>query len=138
MSQENVELVRSVYDAVGRRDAASVLALYDPDVEWDSTRGPMRDLMGGPTVYHGHDELRRWFREWYEAWENVEANVEELIDAGDQVIAVLNYRGRGRVSGVEVELTAMAGVWTIRKGKIVRVVWFGSRAEAFEAVGLAE
>jgi ketosteroid isomerase-like protein len=38
MSQANVELVRRVYDAAARRDANAVLALYDPDVEWDWTR----------------------------------------------------------------------------------------------------
>jgi ketosteroid isomerase-like protein len=37
MSQENVELVRRVYDAAARRDAATVLALYDPEVELDNS-----------------------------------------------------------------------------------------------------
>jgi ketosteroid isomerase-like protein len=36
MSQENVEIVRRVYDAVARRDAETVLSLYDPDVELDA------------------------------------------------------------------------------------------------------
>src|ERR1700738_1673501 len=35
MSQENV---RSVHDTIGRRDAASVLPLYDLDIEWDRAR----------------------------------------------------------------------------------------------------
>jgi len=98
----------------------------------------MREVMGGPTVYHGHEGLRSWFREWYEAWGNIEAEVEELIDAGDQVISVLTYRGRGRVSGIEVELTRMAGVWPVREGKIVRAVWLPTRADALKAVGLSE
>lgn len=38
------------------------------------------------------------------------------------------------MSGAEVALTQMAGVWTIRDGKVVRVVWFASREEALEAV----
>ena len=44
MSQENVELVRGIYDAVARRDSESVLALYDPEVEWDMSRGAWREL----------------------------------------------------------------------------------------------
>ena len=61
----------------------------------------------------------------------------ELIDAGDQVICVLGARGRGRVSGIELEYHP-AGVWTFREGKIVRVVWFASREAALDAVGLRE
>ena len=29
-------------------------------------------------------------------------------------------------------------VWTLREGKVARVVWFRSRAEALEAAGLSE
>jgi ketosteroid isomerase-like protein len=32
----------------------------------------------------------------------------------------------------------MGGVWTIRDGKVCRVVWYPTRAEALEAVGLSE
>jgi ketosteroid isomerase-like protein len=111
MSRDKVEIVRAVYDAVARRDTAAVLAFYDPEVEWDYSRGALAGLMG-PGVYHGHEGLRRWNREWYTAWE-------------------------GRASGAEVEMsTRQAGVWTIRGGKLVRVVWFPSVEEAREAVGL--
>lgn len=132
MSQENVEVVRRLYDAVAQRDAEAVLTFYDPEVEWDDTQGPARALMGAD-VYHGHEGVRRWFREWYEAFADVEAEILELIDAGEHVVSVLNYQGRGRVSGVEVAFTQVAGVWTVRDGKVVRVVWFASREEDLEA-----
>jgi ketosteroid isomerase-like protein len=133
MSRENVHVVRRLYEAVARRDAAAVLTFYDPEVEWDHTHGPARELMGGPTVYHGHEGIRSWFREWYEAWGDGEAEVLELIDVGEHVISILNYRGRGRASGIPVEIARMAGVWTIREGKVVRAEWFGSREEALDA-----
>jgi ketosteroid isomerase-like protein len=137
MSEENVEVVRAIYDAVGRRDAASVFALYDPDVEVDGSRLPEAQLTGW-TFMRGHDDLRAFYREWYEAWENAEDDCEELIDAGEHVISVVVRRGRGRTSGVEVEITRRAGVWTIRNGKVVRVVWFTSSEEAREAAELLE
>jgi ketosteroid isomerase-like protein len=136
MSEENVESVRRVYEAVGRRDTETVLGHYDPEVEWDFSRGPLAGLIG-PGIYRGHEGLRRWFRDYYEAWETLEHNCDELIDAGEHVVAVAIDRGRGRASGVEVELH-YAGVWTIRDGKIVRVVWFPTRDEALEAAGLEE
>jgi ketosteroid isomerase-like protein len=137
MSQENVEVVRRVYEASARRDSATVLALYDRDCELDNTRGAFGDVTGRG-VYRGHEEIRRGFRELFEAWENYENECEELIDAGDQVISVSSARGRGRASGLEVEWKHEAGVWTVREGRIVRVVWFPTREEALEAAGLAE
>jgi ketosteroid isomerase-like protein len=136
MSRENVEIVRQVYDAVARRDTESVLALYDSDVEWDASRGTPLGELTGQSVYRGHEGLRRWFREWYEAWEHLEDHCQELIDAGEQVISVSTIRAIGRVSGLKVEWSERVGVWSVRDGKVVRVVWFPSREEALEAVGL--
>ena len=136
MSRENVEIVRRVYDAVARHDAAAVLAQYDPAVVHDNSRLPEARLVG-ERITHGHEGIRRLFREWYEAWEYVEDNCEELIDAGERVISVVTRRGRGRASGAETT-ARRGGVWTLRDGKVVRVVWFPSPEEALEAVGLRE
>jgi ketosteroid isomerase-like protein len=137
MSQENVEIVRRVYDAVARRDAANVLALYDADVEVDGSRLP-ESAMTGLHLLRGHEGLRKVTHEWNEAWEYAEDHCEELIDAGgEHVISVVTRRGRGLASGAEVE-TRRGGVWTIRDGRVVRTVWFPSVEEALEAVGLSE
>jgi ketosteroid isomerase-like protein len=135
MSEENVEVVRRVYEAAARRDADAVLALYDPDVEWDWTR--VSGLFGQDGFYRGHEELRRWFREWSQGLNHIEYQAEELIAAGAHVISKSVMRGRGRASGIELGDTLYA-VWTFREGKIVRVVWFPTHAEALKAAGLEE
>jgi ketosteroid isomerase-like protein len=137
MSQENVEIIRRMYDAAAHRDSDAVLALYDPEVEVDMSHAPCRDLVG-QRLYHGHDGLRAFYREWNGAWEVVESDVEELIDAGERVISVETTRGRGLASGAVVELH-QCGIWTIRAGRIVRVEWLdATREEALEAAGLSE
>ena len=136
MSRENVEIIRRVYEAAARGDSRDVLALYDPTVEVDSRRVPLTQMIGG-NILSGHEGLRVFFRERAEALDAAEDTCEELIDAGDEVVSVVTVRGRGRTSGIGVE-TRMAGVWTIRDGRVVRVVWFPSREEALEAVGLRE
>jgi ketosteroid isomerase-like protein len=136
MSEENVEIVRRVYDAAARRDTETVLDLYDSEVEWDVSRSPMARLVGEGR-YQGHDGLRRFFHAYHEAWENIAYEHKELIDAGNRVISVDHERGRGRASGAEVEFTQYA-VWTIRQGQIVQAVWFPTREEALEAAGLRE
>ena len=112
-----------------------MLALYDPEVEWDASRVAV--ATGGGGVYRGHEGVRSFFREYYEAWETLDNDCKELIAAGEHVVSVSNQRGRGRASGIEVEWSQYA-VWTIREGKIVRVAWFPSRGEALEAAGLQE
>jgi ketosteroid isomerase-like protein len=124
VSAENVEIVRRVYEAAARHDTESVLSLYDADIEWDFTRGGFGGLIG-TKVYRGYEGLRQFFRAWNEAWDSLEDIPEELIDAGHHVVSVSNVRGRGRISGLEVELKGQVGVWTVRDGRVARVVWFG-------------
>ena len=132
MSRENVEIVRRVYEAVARHDTETVLAAYDPDVEYDFSDSPLGILIGA-TTYHGHEGIRQLIRDRYEAWETIEDYCPELIDAGEHVITVVITRGRGRSSGAEVELRHY-GVWTLRDGKIVRVAWFHTREEALQSL----
>ena len=137
MPEENVEIVRRVYKAVSQGDTEGVLEAYDTAVVWDFRSSPFRDFLR-ENVYLGHEGMRRFIQERYDdAWAEVEDHLDELIDAGEQVISVVTSRGRGLASGVEVEREHV-GLWTIRAGRIVRVAWFGTRAEALAAAGLSE
>jgi ketosteroid isomerase-like protein len=136
VSRENVEIVRSVYEAASRGDTAAVIDVYDPEVEYDFSQSPFASMFKR-TVYRGHEGLSAFFRELYdEAWRDVVDDVEEIADAGQYVVTVVTSRGYGRASGVGVEKTH-AGLWALRDGKVVRVAWFPSRAAAFKAAGLS-
>jgi ketosteroid isomerase-like protein len=138
VSQENVEIVRRVYEARARGDSEAVLALYDPEIEFSFTPGTFMDRMGNRLVFRGHEGLRAFDRELRDEFETLETICEELIDAGEQVISLSRYRGRGRRSGVDIASPIQLCVWTLRRGKIVRSVWFENRAEALEAAGLKD
>jgi ketosteroid isomerase-like protein len=131
MSQENVEIVRQVYEAASQREAKTVFALYDPNVELDARRLGVGDL----GVYHGHDGLRRLFADLYEAWGEIDYSYDELIDAGEHVVSIVTRHARGRASGVGLEMR-FALLWTLRDRKVISVMWFLGRAEALEAAGL--
>jgi len=131
MSRENVEIVRRIFDALD--GPAAVAALWDPEVEFDVSRDIWGAVVGGGH-YRGVDGVRQWMLDLYGAWEQMDLDCEELIDAGEQVIVVLSVRGRGRTSGIEVAYRP-AGIWTVRRGRVVRVVWFPTRHEALEALG---
>ena len=136
MSEDNVELVRKLFEAAARGDSEAVLSLYHPEVELDSSRSALGRLVGGE-VYRGYNGVRRFYRAYDEAWEHIDHQIEELIDAGDQVVSIVNIRARGRVSRAAVDLS-MAGLWTIRDGKIARAIYFQSREQALEAAGFAK
>ena len=71
------------------------------------------------------------------AFGEIDFEVEKLIDAGDQVLAVIREREIGRASGVPVESTHLA-VWRLADGKVARMQIFDDRQQALEAVGLSE
>jgi ketosteroid isomerase-like protein len=135
MSQENVEIVRRIWEASERRDTHAVFALYDPAIVWDFSQAAPVELRG---LYHGYDGIRQFFRQWLEPFENFHAEAETFIDAGDSVIVGYRQSGRGKASGAEVEMPAAWSVYRIRNGLVVRIEVFQTKPEALEAAGLSE
>jgi ketosteroid isomerase-like protein len=142
MSEENLEIVRQVFELFRNRDSAAEsgfgeadvargLELFHLDFELDATRAPMDDLRG---MYSGTEALEFWGR-WLEAWDTVEIEY-ELTDAGDRVLAAITQWMRGKGSGVEVDFPPHWQVFTVREGRISRHAIFLDEAEAREAAGL--
>jgi ketosteroid isomerase-like protein len=131
MSQENVEIVRGIWEADRRRDVAAIHAAYAPDIEWEDNSG----LWGDWGVARGPDGIRQAFRRWYEAFEDVDMEFGEVDDVGDDVVVTYPLRARGRGSGIEVN-QSFTLVWTLQGGKVVRIRSYADRAQALEAVGL--
>ena len=132
MSQENMEVVRHAHQALNDGDIDALLALCDVDFRLD-----MSDRIFNPAVYEGHDGIRRFYSEVRDIWDSYVWEPEELLEAGDNVVALLRSTGRGRGSGVEVERrTAM--VWTVPAGRATALRFFRDRTEALKAVGLAK
>ncbi len=134
MSQENVEIVRGVYDAFTRRDNVAPFAVYAPDIELDFGEG------GGPdaqAVYHGHEGVRIAFRKWLAPFRSFEFRAEEVRDAGDHVLVTVSEHGIGRTSGVVVHRCHWA-LWTLQGGKIVSLRNYYDHTAALKAAGLEE
>jgi ketosteroid isomerase-like protein len=129
-AQENVEIVRAAWEALDREDMEAFLGFCDPAIEVSD-----HDIPDAPESYRGLDGLGRWQADWEASWASWRWEPEEFIDAGDRVVAVLRVHATGRESGVEVERLDGA-VWTLRDGKLIRLDYYGSKAEALEAVGL--
>ena len=129
MSQENVEVVRELWEAYSRGDIDRVIGLSDPYVV-------LVTLEEGPL--YGPDAVRANYARWMEAWrEEPETTVEEVIGNGAHVVVIACFRGRGRGSGVRVA-ERLYEVYTLRNGRVLRVDEFSDRDQALEAAGLRE
>ena len=133
MSQENVELVRLVYELFDRRDIERVLGLTTDDFE---LRLP-GIYPEGPETFRGHDGLRRWVAMVQDIWGEWRFDVERLIAADEQVVALVRIVAEGGASGVPVD-REVAHVWSVRDGQTSTASVYLDRAEALEAVGLRE
>ena len=134
MSRKNVDVVRSAYEAWNAGDLDAAVEFLDPVIEW---RMPPNFPEAG--TYQGVDEVKSRLEEFLESWEDFQVEVEELIEAGDRVVALTRFRGRSK--GVGLELTGVAvdaQVWTLSEGRVTHVWMYGGTEEALEAGGLSE
>jgi ketosteroid isomerase-like protein len=133
MSEENVEFVRNLYAMIDRGNAEA-WDLLPRDFVIDLSR-----RLIDPVILRGPDEMRAFYRDLGEPWAGgAKLEVEELIDAGHQVLVLIRFGGRGRVSGADVEVLVW-NLWTFRDGEPIRWTYFGEdRAQALEAAGLSE
>jgi ketosteroid isomerase-like protein len=132
MSQENVEAVRTVIEAINRGDIESVIELIDPAAKFD-----LSERVFNPAVYDGHDGIRRFVAELGEVWDEFRVEPVEFIDAGDTVVVSYRIHARGKGSGVDVELPSST-IYTLRQGRIAAARMYREHAEALEAAGLSE
>jgi len=134
MSQENVEIVRDAIAASMNGDPEAFVATLAPDVVWDTSRAPFPEAR----IYHSVDGVREWFHELADAFEDsARYEIAEMRDVGDRVLLDLRAKAAGRSTSISVDWDFVS-VFTFVGGKIVRMDRFADRAEALEAVGLAE
>ena len=133
MSHENMEVVRASLEAWERGGLDALAEFWDAGIDWRAAEGAPDDA--GPI--NGVDAMRAYLEDWLDDFDELSLELEEVIDAGEHVVAVQRLSGRGKASGIQTEIR-FAVVYTIRNGKIVRGREYWERAQAFEALGLRE
>ena len=134
MSQENVEILRQGYEALSRGDVDAVLEICDPDVEFHLPEGGINT-----GTLRGHRALKEFLEGYIDAFEPFRMEPERFLEADDQVVVVLRVVGRGRGSGLEVDVRP-AHLWTMDSGRAVRIQAFteSEHGAALDAAGLSE
>ena len=133
MSQENLDLVRSIYAAWERGDWSSA-EWADPEIELVSIGGLE------PGHWTGVAGMARAWREFMSAWDDLRAEAAQYHEIdGERVLVIVNNRGRGKVSGLEIGEMDEGGanLFHVHDGNVTRIVIYSDREEALADLGLA-
>ena len=125
MSQENVELVRTIYRLWSSGESAG--HLIDPDLEYVNPPN---------AVESGTRKGRAVLRKIREVYPDFRVEPERFVDAGDDIVVIGTARGTA-ASGLEAQWQ-QGYVWTVRNKIAIRFRWFNQPEEALKAVGLKE
>jgi ketosteroid isomerase-like protein len=131
MSQENVEIVRAMYETVDGKLHGEP-GLLAPEVELHLS-GVFPDL---EPPYRGREGFRALNDHLNAPWEEISLEPERVIDLGERILVLSHFRARGR-DGIEVK-RPFAHLWTVRFGQIVRMDAFSDQQKALDAAGLKE
>jgi ketosteroid isomerase-like protein len=108
--------VEAAIEAFASGDPERVVRHIDPEFVGEVPAS----MSAEPDDYVGYDGVRRYFETFEEAIEGLRFESRRIEDDGDWFIAHLRISGRGRVSGLPVDLEAYAAVF-MRDGKLLRM-----------------
>ena len=132
MSQENVEIVRAVYEAANRGEFDTANSYMHPEIEFHTyAQSPQAG------VYRGKEAVLKYNVDLFEQFESIRFEVDELVDAGDRVIVVTTQHAVPKGGQQEMRVH-VAEVWVVRDGLLAERRSYSTKPEALEAVGLSE
>src|SRR2546423_91166 len=131
MSQENIEIVRRVYDALNRGDWDAVFRDMHRDAEITTQRGPAAGTHRGRVAIQGVIE------DYNAAFESVVLEPEQFHENGDQVLVLVTRRARPNGGGVDIEVRN-GHIWTVRDDTILSMKSFPDPKKALKAAGLKD
>ncbi|MEK6250985.1 MAG: nuclear transport factor 2 family protein [Actinomycetota bacterium] len=133
MAEEKVEVrneaVRRLFSAF-ESDTDAFRDTLHPEIQWfpiEENRTPTKGV-----------EAAMWNRnEWLDTWDEHRLDLEEVVEEGDDVVALVHITARGTTSGVETDIRFYAQL-KVRDGKVIYIYDHEDRAAALEAAGLRE
>jgi ketosteroid isomerase-like protein len=126
--QQNVEIVREMWQAYGREGLEGILRFAAPDAEW-------RPYSAGGQVFHTTAEYRSYIEQMADHQEIVEATMFELYADRDWVVVSGRLRLRGPDGMID---NPMHWAHRLDGGKLVFTASFPDLDDAMETAGLED
>ena len=141
MSEENIALVRRMYEVINATDRTGDAFVDPEDVAPDLWVRLAADfeMHGRPDipdsmVYRGRESAKEFFRMLQEVWAELRWEPLEFTDLGDAIVVEVRISALGRGSEVPIEADETDVFW-FRDGELVRLQGFPTKADALEAIG---
>jgi ketosteroid isomerase-like protein len=110
--------LRAAYEGFGRRDIDAVLAVMDPDIQWDAS-----DALAHTGIYQGHAGVSEYIESLTGAWQEFHLNPEQFTESGEgaHVMVLGNVKGKLAPDGQDVEARFAHVLELNADGKVTRL-----------------
>jgi ketosteroid isomerase-like protein len=127
MDERCRELVKGLFDAFNRRDAAGIVALCHEDMEFFAATA---EEIGRSEPYVGHDGLNAYLDDVSTAWEELLISPGEVEQRGEELLV----RGRVYLRSRELGIRDMpvAWIWELRGDRFARGRAFADPEQAIQ------
>ena len=131
MSQENITLIRGMYESFSTGDVTSVLGQMHQHIEW---REAENFIYADRNPYRGPQAvLEGVFMRLASEWADFKVMPEEWLDAGNHIVVLGTYSGRHKESGKEVR-AQFAHIWGVTHGRVVRFQQYTDTKQFADAI----
>ena len=129
----NVQLMRDLYDALGRGDMPTTLGAKEAGIEWREAEGNPYEPSG--KAWQGPDAvLQNLFMRLATEWDGFTVHPGEFYDAGSVIVVEGRYTGTYRQTGKQLD-AQVCHVWKIRDGKVTSFQQYVDTAQLQDVEG---
>jgi ketosteroid isomerase-like protein len=131
MSQENITVIRGMYESFSKGDVTSVLGQMHQHIEW---REAENFIYADRNPYRGPEAvLEGVFMRLASEWADFKVTPEEWLDAGNHIVVLGTYSGRHKESGREVR-AQFAHIWGVTHGRVARFQQYTDTKQFADAI----
>lgn len=130
MSKENVDVVRSIYDASAAGDIAGVLSCVSPNIIWHE----VETLLVSTSTHSGPEGIDKSVIARHLSQLDIALTIDEVRDFGDTVVALGRYHGRDRPKA-RPRKTQLVHVWRLLDSRVVRFQQFAETLHVARVTG---
>jgi uncharacterized protein len=131
MSQENITVIRGMYESFSKGDVTSVLGQMHQHIEWCQAEN---FIYADRSPYRGPQAvLEGVFMRLASEWADFKVMPEEWLDAGNHIVVLGTYNGRHKESGKEVR-AQFAHIWGVTHGRVVRFQQYTDTKQFADAI----
>lgn len=132
MSAENVNFVKSMYEALARGEVPAVIGMMSPDLCWTPAEHSPYDQ---GRVFKGPDDIvHNVLVPVATEWEGFRIKTERFLDAGDTVVMEGRFSGTYKATGRTTNAQVVQ-IWEVRDGKLAAFRQYTDTAELREVLG---